>query len=60
MVHLTSPNNLLDRTTRSLTFKPFEAKFSLSWVMLAKGGGKLVKASSAIDTLPSLCPVGTS
>jgi hypothetical protein len=28
--------------------------------MLAKGDGKLNKASLAIDTLPSLRPVGTS
>lgn len=49
-----------DRTTRSLTVKPFAAKSDFKWFMSPKGEGKFAKASEAIDTHPSLRPVGTS
>ena len=51
---------LPDRTARSFTLKPVAANCCFRTVMLAKGDGRLNKASLAIDALPSPRPVGTS
>lgn len=51
--------DLPDRTTRSFVLRPREANWALRVVILAKGGGKLKRASNIFDTLPSLLPRGT-
>ncbi|THU47005.1 hypothetical protein C4D60_Mb09t10940 [Musa balbisiana] len=50
--------NAPDRTTRSFTLNPLDANIEINVVMLAVGGGSCL-VSLAMDTKPSLRPVGT-
>ena len=49
-----------ERTTKSSTVRPLEAKLSASWVALKNGGGRSLSASASRDIRPSRRPAGSS